>query len=202
MQQSFEFTDNHFPPHWEYNTDTSPVFVPSSDNFVRNEADKNSISAMLMEIPINVVNVNIINRSDNPLPEYAKDGDSGMDLRAYISEVYTKRKIVVYPNSVEPVNTGLFFEIPYGYEIQLRPRSGLAKLGINLANCIGTIDSNYRGEIICLIHNNSTDTFEIETGDRICQAVLAPVYKISWSVVEKLNDTTRGNGGFGHTGIK
>lgn len=142
--------------------------------------------------------VKIINRSHHPLPAYATDGASGMDVRAFLAH-----PIVLAPLERVLVPTGLFIELPRGLECQIRPRSGLAlKKGITILNSPGTIDSDYRGEIGIIVVNLSDRSFTINDGERICQMVIAPYERISWQQVEQLDDTERGDGGFGHTGVK
>lgn len=144
------------------------------------------------------VTVNIINKSNNPLPEYATIGSSGMDIRAFIVE-----PVVLKPLERTLVATGLFFEIPLGFEIQVRPRSGLAlKQGITCLNTPGTIDSDYRGEVKVILINLSNENAVINSGDRIAQIVLQKVEKANLKNVEILSETNRGEGGFGHTGVK
>ena len=141
--------------------------------------------------------IRVNNRSNNPLPAYATEGASGMDIAAYVKE-----PIVLHPMQWHAIPTGLYVEIPPGYEIQLRPRSGLAKkYGITLLNAPATIDSDYRGEIQVLLINLGKQPFEIYNGMRIAQMVVAPVVQIQWQVVEQLTPTQRGSGGFGSTGI-
>ncbi|NCI49126.1 dUTP diphosphatase [Sediminibacterium roseum] len=143
-----------------------------------------------------VFNVNIINRSDNPLPHYATDGSSGMDLRAWLPG-----DLVLQPMERSLVPTGLFIELPEGYEVQVRPRSGLAiKQGLTCLNSPGTVDADYRGELKVILINLSTEPQTIRSGDRIAQMVMQKVEKINWQPVEAINETTRGEGGFGHTG--
>lgn len=140
--------------------------------------------------------VKIINKSNNPLPNYETIGSAGMDLRANLEQ-----PIVLQPMERQLVPTGLFVEIPFGFEGQIRPRSGLAiKHGLSLINCVGTIDSDYRGEIKIPMINLSKEAFTIEHGERIAQFVLAAHGIIEWSLEETLNDTERGAGGFGSTG--
>jgi len=140
--------------------------------------------------------VKVINKSKNPLPNYETIGSAGMDLRANLEEA-----IVLAPMERKLVPTGLFVEIPLGYEGQIRPRSGLSiKHGITLINCVGTIDSDYRGEIKIPVVNLSNETFTIEHGERVAQFVLAAHGMVEWSLEESLNDTKRGAGGFGSTG--
>lgn len=143
-----------------------------------------------------VIEINIINRSSNPLPDYATAGSSGMDLRANLPE----------PVSLKPLErllipTGLFIELPAGYEAQVRPRSGLAiKQGITCLNTPGTIDADYRGEIKIILINLSDEDQVISHGDRIAQLVIQKVEKASWIETDQLAVTVRNEGGFGHTG--
>lgn len=140
--------------------------------------------------------VNIVNKSKHPLPEYATFLSAGMDLRANISE-----SIVLKPLERKLVPTGLFIELPAGYEAQIRPRSGLAiKKGITILNSPGTIDADYRGEICVILVNLSTDDFIVNDGERICQMVIASHVQAEWVNVAELGITERGTGGFGHTG--
>lgn len=140
--------------------------------------------------------VKIINKSKNPLPNYETIGSAGMDLRANLDA-----PITLQPMERQLIPTGLFVEIPLGYEGQVRPRSGLAiKHGLSLINCVGTIDSDYRGEIKIPMVNLSKETFTIEHGERVAQFVLAAHGIVEWSVQESLNETERGAGGFGSTG--
>ena len=140
--------------------------------------------------------VKVVNKSNHRLPEYATIGSAGMDLKANISE-----PVVLKPLKRELIPTGLYMQIPTGHEVQIRPRSGLAcKYGITVANATGTIDSDYRGEVkVCLI-NLSDTPFVVNPGERIAQAVLNKVEKIEWNEVAELDETERGEGGFGHTG--
>ena len=145
---------------------------------------------------MNEVTIRIINRSQHELPAYATAGSSGMDVRAYLSE-----PIVLNPLERVLIPTGLFAEIPIGYEWQVRPRSGLAvKQGITCLNTPGTIDSDYRGEIKVLLINLSQEPQRIANGDRIAQLVLAKVESAQLMPVVTLSETQRGEGGFGHTG--
>lgn len=140
--------------------------------------------------------INIINRSDNPLPQYATPGSSGMDIRAYLAA-----DRVLQPLERTLVPTGLFIELPEGYEVQIRPRSGLAiKQGLTCLNTPGTIDSDYRGEIQVILINLSAEAQTIKSGDRIAQMVFQKVEKINWLAGTTINETERGEGGFGHTG--
>lgn len=145
---------------------------------------------------MNNISIPIINKSDNPLPAYATVGASGMDVRAFL-----ENSIELKPGERRLVPTGLFVEIPTGFEIQVRPRSGLAlKQGITCLNTPGTIDSDYRGEIGILLINLSNEIQTIQPGDRIAQLVPAQVQSISWAITEQLDQSDRGAGGFGHTG--
>jgi dUTP pyrophosphatase len=142
--------------------------------------------------------VKVINNSKYPLPEYATLQSAGMDLRANISESVSLKSLCR-----ELISTGIYIELPKGYEAQIRPRSGLAfKNGVTVLNSPGTIDADYRGEIKVLLTNLSPNEFIIEPGERIAQIVFSKHETISWQEVNELNDTTRGAGGFGHTGIK
>lgn len=147
---------------------------------------------------MNTTKIKIINKSNNPLPAYASEGSAGLDLRAFIAE-----PIVLKPLQRIAVPTGLFIELPQGFEAQIRPRSGLAlKSGISVLNSPGTIDSDYRGEIKVILVNLSSDDFKIESGDRICQMVIARHEYAEFIEVESLDSTERGDGGFGHSGVK
>lgn len=142
--------------------------------------------------------IQIINKSHHPLPEYATALSAGMDLRAHLSA-----PITLQPLARAIVPTGLYIALPQGYEAQIRPRSGLAaKKGITLLNSPGTIDADYRGEIGVIMVNLSHEPFIIEDGERIAQMVIAKHETITWEAVETLDETERGAGGFGHTGIK
>jgi len=140
--------------------------------------------------------IKIINRSDNPLPHYATAGSSGMDIRASLSSPVTLRSL-----ERMLISTGLFLEIQEGYEAQIRPRSGLAsKHGITCLNTPGTIDSDYRGEVKVILINLSNEEHVINNGDRIAQMVIAKVENVILEQVVELNESNRGEGGFGHTG--
>ncbi len=142
------------------------------------------------------IEVNIVNTSKNELPVYATTGASGMDLRAFLAEPVT-----LQPLQRALVPTGLFIQLPDGFEAQVRPRSGLAlKQGITCLNTPGTIDADYRGEIKVILINLSQENQVIENGDRIAQLVLQKTEKIQWQLVEALSETERNSGGFGHTG--
>lgn len=140
--------------------------------------------------------IQIINKSKHQLPSYATKLSAGMDIRANLTEA-----VVLNPLERKLIPTGLYIALPEGYEAQLRPRSGLAlKHGITLANCLGTLDADYRGEIGVILINLSSEPFTVNDGERICQMVIATHSQISWKPVEVLDDTERGTGGFGHTG--
>jgi dUTP pyrophosphatase len=148
--------------------------------------------------------VQIVNKSSNPLPTYSTKYSAGMDLRANLKDEKGNDKVIsIAPGERVLIPTGLYIKLPYGYEAQIRPRSGLAlKYGITVLNTPGTIDADYRGEIgICLI-NHGNDTFDVHHGDRIAQIVFAKVDQVQLIEVDKLDDTERGIGGFGHTGVK
>ena len=142
--------------------------------------------------------IRIVNKSTNALPQYATSQSAGIDLRANLAE-----PVVLKPMERKLIPTGLFIELPEGYEAQIRPRSGLAlKHGITVLNTPGTIDADYRGEIGVILINLSNEDFTIEHGERICQMVIARHEQAEWIQVEELNETERGAGGFGHTGKK
>lgn len=142
------------------------------------------------------MDIKVVNRSSNPLPEYKTDMAAGMDLMAFLTE-----PLVLKPLDRALVPTGLFIEIPEGFEAQIRPRSGLAiKEGISVLNSPGTIDADYRGEIKVILINLSKSDFEISNQDRIAQIIFAKVEKANWLSVNVLDETDRGSGGFGHSG--
>lgn len=144
------------------------------------------------------MNIKIINKSNHELPSYETIASAGMDLRANITEAIT-----LQPLERTIVKTGLFIELPIGYEAQVRPRSGLAaKKGITVLNSPGTVDADYRGEIGVILVNLSNDDFTIENGERIAQLVIAKHERAEWLEVEVLSETSRGEGGFGSTGVK
>jgi len=144
------------------------------------------------------IEIKIINNSSNPLPEYATSGSSGMDIRAYLDA-----QKVLQPFERALIPTGLFIELPEGYEAQIRPRSGLAiKQGITCLNTPGTIDADYRGEIKIILINLSQEEQVIHHGDRIAQMIIQKVEKGVWRQAEELQITERNAGGFGHTGKK
>ena len=146
--------------------------------------------------------IKIINNSNNPEPKYQKEGDSGFDFMANLLE---DEEITIEPLKRAVVPTGLHFQIPIGFELQVRPRSGLAlKNGITVLNTPGTVDSGYRGEVKVVLFNTGEDTFKIKNGDRIAQGVIAPVQikrTTKFITVNQLDDSDRGTGGFGSTGI-
>jgi dUTP pyrophosphatase len=141
--------------------------------------------------------VKIVNHSHHPLPQYATAGSSGMDLRAML-----ERPILLQPMERVLVPTGLFIELPIGFEAQIRPRSGMAvKQGITCLNTPGTIDADYRGEIKVILINLSGEKQQIADGDRIAQMVIQKIEQIEWLPVDALNVTERNQGGFGSTGV-
>lgn len=142
--------------------------------------------------------IKIINRSEHKLPHYETGASAGMDLRANLSEPITLK-----PLERAIIKTGLFMELPVGYEAQIRPRSGLAaKKGVTVLNAPGTIDADYRGEVGVILINLSNEVFVIEDGERIAQMIIAKHERAEWEAVEQLSDTARGAGGFGSTGVK
>ena len=143
------------------------------------------------------VKVKIINKSSNPLPSYSTSSSAGMDLRANLSEPVTLK-----PLERALIPTGIYIQLPQGYECQIRPRSGLAlKHGISLVNTPGTIDADYRGEIGVILINLSNEPFVVNHGERICQMVVTNYSSVNWCEVESLVDSERGAGGLGHTGV-
>ncbi|MCX7548823.1 dUTP diphosphatase [Xanthomarina sp. F1114] len=144
------------------------------------------------------MNIKIINKSSHALPHYETIASAGMDLRANLTESVTLK-----PLERTIVKTGLFIELPIGFEAQVRPRSGLAaKKGVTVLNSPGTIDADYRGEIGVILVNLSNQDFTIENGERVAQLVIAKHERAEWTEVEKLSETSRGEGGFGSTGVK
>lgn len=142
--------------------------------------------------------VKIVNRSKHPLPEYSTPLSAGMDLRANLEQPVTLK-----PLERRLIPTGLFIELPEGYEAQIRPRSGMAlKKGLSVLNTPGTIDADYRGEIGIILVNLSDVEVEVNDGERVCQMVINRVEKITWNQVGSLEDSQRGEGGFGHTGSR
>lgn len=144
------------------------------------------------------MDIKIVNKSNHPLPHYGTEAAAGVDLRANIAEAITLK-----PLERALVKTGLFIELPIGFEAQVRPRSGLAyKNGVTVLNTPGTIDADYRGEIGVILVNLSNEDFVIENGERVAQMVIAKHEQAEWNLVEELSDTDRGAGGFGSTGKK
>jgi len=142
--------------------------------------------------------IKIVNLSDHPLPQYATAHSAGMDLRASLAE-----PVVLKPLERALIPTGIYIELPVGYEAQIRPRSGLAiKHGIGIVNAPGTIDADYRGEIRVILVNLSNEDFVINDGERICQMIIAQHATVEWEQADSLEQTERGVGGFGHTGKK
>ncbi len=142
--------------------------------------------------------IKIINKSQHALPNYESVASAGMDLRANLSEPVT-----LQPLERTIIKTGLFIELPIGYEAQVRPRSGLAaKKGITVLNSPGTVDADYRGEIGVILVNLSNEAFVVENGERIAQLIIAKHERAEWIAVEELSETSRGEGGFGSTGVK
>jgi dUTP pyrophosphatase len=141
------------------------------------------------------ITVSVVNSGPNPLPGYATMGSSGVDLMS-------AEDVIIEPGETKMIRTGLAVSIPDGWEIQIRSRSGLAlKKQVTVYNSPGTVDSDYIGPMNVILHNGGSDDFIIRAGDRIAQAVLSPVCKINWNLVDVLNETERGTGGFGHTGV-
>ncbi|MEX0274005.1 MAG: dUTP diphosphatase [Flavobacteriaceae bacterium] len=142
--------------------------------------------------------IRIINKSNHPLPGYETHESAGMDLRAHL-----ETPMAMAPMERAIIKTGLFIELPRGYEAQVRPRSGLAaKKGVTVLNAPGTIDADYRGEIGVILINLSKEDFIVEDGERIAQLVIAKHEQAQWELVEELAETNRGTGGFGSTGVK
>ena len=140
--------------------------------------------------------IKIVNKSKHSLPEYSTDNSAGMDLMANI-----ENNVKLKPLERALIPTGLFIELPAGYEAQIRPRSGLAvKHGVTVLNTPGTIDADYRGEICVILINLSNDIYTIKDGERISQMIISRHEKVEWDLVEFLEETVRGEGGFGHTG--
>ena len=147
---------------------------------------------------IEKVEVKIVNKSPNQLPAYSTELSAGMDLRAWLQE-----PVVLQPMQRALIPTGVYIELPAGYECQIRPRSGLAlKRGLTVLNSPGTIDADYRGEVCVILANLSNEPQTIENSERICQMVVARHATVQWLPVEQLGDTQRGAGVFGHTGTK
>jgi len=143
-----------------------------------------------------MVKLKVINKSNNPLPKYQTEGSAGMDIAAYVAEPVTLKTL-----ERKLIPTGLYFEIPEGHEVQIRPRSGMAlKNGVTVLNSPGTIDSDYRGEVSILLINLSDIPFTIANGDRIAQMVVSKVIQVEIETTQSLSDTQRGEGGYGSTG--
>lgn len=146
----------------------------------------------------NDITVRVVNKSGNELPRYSTPDSAGMDLRASLSEPVT-----LAPMQRALIPTGIYIALPKGYECQIRPRSGLAlKHGVTVLNSPGTIDADYRGEIGVILVNLSDKPFVVNNGERICQMVVARYDRVAWQQVETLDETERGAGGFGHTGVE
>jgi len=144
--------------------------------------------------------IKIVNKSNNEIPSYATEHSAGMDLRAYLPD---QEYLILSPGHRYMIHTGLYIELPEGYEAQVRPRSGLAiKNGITVINTPGTVDADYRGEVCVLIINHGTETFIVYNGDRIAQMIINKYEKAEWEIVEDLSETERGSGGFNSTGTK
>ena len=142
------------------------------------------------------LSIKIVNLSGNPDPEYGSEHAAGMDIRAYLPE-----KINIFPGEIKLIPTGIYIQLPVGFEAQIRPRSGLAlKQGITVLNTPGTIDADYRGEVGIIMINHGKNAVKIENGERICQMIIARHEKVEWENVDALTETKRGEGGFGHTG--
>ena len=143
--------------------------------------------------------VKIINRNHHPLPAYATPGSAGMDVRAFLPD----GPVVLGPLERALIPTGLYMQLPKGYECQIRPRSGLAiKHGISLVNTPGTVDSDYRGEIGVILVNLSNEPFTVNDGERVCQMVITSYTRVDGEPVERIDETERGDGAFGHTGVQ
>lgn len=144
------------------------------------------------------IKVKVINHSNNELPQYATPMSAGMDLRAFTDE-----PITIMPGERKLIHSGINIQLPEGYELQVRPRSGLAlKHGITLTNAPGAVDADYRGDVGAIVHNLGTEPFVVNNGDRICQIVAKEYVKIEWEETDSLDSTERGEGGFNSTGIK
>lgn len=147
------------------------------------------------------INVKIMNKGPHPFPKYSTKYSAGMDLKAWIEE--DDKYVVLRPLERALIHTGIYIALPEGYECQIRPRSGMAlKRGLSVLNTPGTIDADYRGEICVIVVNLSNEAQKIEDGERICQMVVSKHETVSWIPSETLDETDRGEGGFGHTGNK
>ncbi|MCM1070994.1 MAG: dUTP diphosphatase [[Clostridium] fimetarium] len=144
-----------------------------------------------------MLKVKIINKSHHPMPAYATPGSAGMDVRAFLKEPVT-----LGPLERALIPTGLYMQLPQGYECQIRPRSGLAiKHGISLVNTPGTVDCDYRGEIGVILINLSNEPFVVNDGERVCQMVISSYERVEWEAVDRIDTTERGDGAFGHSGV-
>lgn len=153
---------------------------------------------MTINYKVMLTKVKIINRSHHPLPAYETPGAAGMDVRAFLTE-----PIVLKPLERALIPTGLYMQLPQGFECQIRPRSGLAlRHGITIANAPGTVDADFRGEIKVILLNLSNEPFTVNDGERVCQMVITRYEKVGWEEVERIDETVRGDGGFGHTGTE
>jgi len=151
-----------------------------------------------MELQNTKMKIRIINKSNNPLPKYETSQAAGMDVRAFLSE----GPVTLAPGKRVLIPTGLYIQLPDGYECQVRPRSGLAiKKGITVLNSPGTIDADYRGEIGIILINHGSETFTISSGDRVAQLVIKEYTQVDWEEVSELDATERGEGAYSHTGI-
>ena len=175
----------------------SVFYDPTKD--IRHQTSSDQTSDMVVFpifAPMPEIRVKIINKSSNPLPAYATTGSAGMDIMAHIEAPVILQSLERYL-----IPTGLFIELPEGYEAQVRPRSGLAvKHGLTCLNSPGTIDADYRGEIKIILVNLSKDSHTIQPGDRIAQMIIGRVEQVGWELVSVIGETARSHGGFGHTG--
>ena len=148
---------------------------------------------------MDAINVKIMNKGPHPFPSYSTEHSAGMDLTAWIKG--DNKEVVLFPLERAMIHTGIYIALPEGYECQIRPRSGMAlKMGLSVLNTPGTIDADYRGEICVIVVNLSNEVQKIEDGERICQMVVSKHETVSWVPSETLDETDRGEGGFGHTG--
>lgn len=175
--------------------------IEFAEHLNHNPSSQNNISEIIFDENLYKIKLNFVNQSNNPNPEYATNGSSGFDLRANLPE----EPIVIPSGEVRVIPTGLYFDIPKNFEVQVRPRSGLAaKNSVTVLNTPGTVDSDYTGEVKVILINHSKDSFTVYHGDRIAQAVLASVLAKNFvnlkNVTEINKDTERGSGGFGSTG--
>jgi dUTP pyrophosphatase len=179
------------------------LMVDPDSGYTQEDFDKEfNTTEIAVNYDAHKIKFNFKNESDNPDPEYATSGSSGFDLRANLDSPVT-----VHPHGVRIIPTGLYFEIPENFEIQVRPRSGLAaKNGVTVLNSPGTVDADYRGEVKVILINHSDNAFVVNHGDRIAQAVIASVIGKNFIKLEKVDNidenTERGSGGFGSTGVK